>query len=101
MNPRETYLAKIGAHLDRDVPAGRDVPFPVNSVLAGRRANPAQPEIGLPPLAVYSPIYCQELPELFMDFVCSLTGKSPSTTGFGSEGALTKGRSTRCRLSST
>ena len=26
-----------------------------------------------------------------MDFVCSLTGKSPSTTGAGSEGALTKG----------
>jgi hypothetical protein len=26
-----------------------------------------------------------------MDFVCSLTGKSPSTIGFGSEGALTKG----------
>jgi hypothetical protein len=25
-----------------------------------------------------------------MDFICSLTGKSPSTTGFGSEGALTK-----------
>jgi hypothetical protein len=47
--------------------------------------------IGLPPLAVYNPIHYQELPELFMDFVCSLTGKSPSTTGFGSEGALTKG----------
>ncbi|MDX1982597.1 MAG: hypothetical protein SFV51_20160 [Bryobacteraceae bacterium] len=91
MNPRETYLAVIGAHLDREVPRGRDVPFPVNSVLAGRRANPAQPEIGLPPLAVYSPIHYQELPELFMDFICSLTGKSPSTTGFGSEGALTKG----------
>lgn len=91
MNPRETYLARIGAHLDRDVPAGEDVPFPVNSVLAGRRANPAQPEIGLPPLAVYGPIHYQELPELFMDFICSLTGKSPSTTGFGSEGALTKG----------
>jgi hypothetical protein len=30
------------------------------------------------------------LPELFMDFICSLTGKSPATTGFGSEGALTK-----------
>jgi hypothetical protein len=30
------------------------------------------------------------LPELFMDFLSSLTGKSPSTTGFGSEGALTK-----------
>ncbi len=26
-----------------------------------------------------------------MDFVASLTGKSPATTGFGSEGALTKG----------
>lgn len=25
-----------------------------------------------------------------MDFICSLTGKSPATTGFGSEGALTK-----------
>jgi phosphoenolpyruvate carboxykinase (diphosphate) len=91
MNPRETYLARVGAHLDREVPAGQDVPFPVNSVLAGRRANPAQPEIGLPPLAVYGPIHYQELPELFMDFICSLTGKSPSTTGFGSEGALTKG----------
>jgi len=31
------------------------------------------------------------LPELFMDFIASLTGKSPSTTGAGSEGALTKG----------
>ncbi len=91
MNPRETHLARIGAHLDREVPAGQEVPFPVNSVLAGRRANPAQPEIGLPPLAVYGPIHYQELPELFMDFICSLTGKSPSTTGFGSEGALTKG----------
>jgi hypothetical protein len=91
MNPRETYLAGIGAHLDREVPAGQEVPYPVNSVLAGRRANPAQPAIGLPPLAVYGPIHYQELPELFMDFICSLTGKSPSTTGFGSEGALTKG----------
>lgn len=91
VNPREVYLAEIGAHLDRNVPFGQPVPFPVNSVLAGRRANPPQPEIGLPPLAVYGPIHYQELPELFMDFICSITGKSPSTTGFGSEGALTKG----------
>jgi hypothetical protein len=91
MNPRETYLATIGAHLDRGVPACLEAPFPVNSVLAGRRANPGQPDIGLPPLAVYSPIHYQEAPELIMDFICSLTGKSPSTTGFGSEGALTKG----------
>ena len=62
-----------------------------NAVLAGRRNNPPEPDIRLPPLAVYNPIHYQELPELFMDFICSLTGKSPSTTGFGSEGALTKG----------
>ncbi|MGH7497341.1 MAG: hypothetical protein ACREL3_00645, partial [Gemmatimonadales bacterium] len=43
------------------------------------------------PLCVYGPIHYQELPELFMDYVCSLTGTSPSTTGAGSEGALTKG----------
>ncbi|HXK17685.1 MAG TPA: hypothetical protein VNG33_07775, partial [Polyangiaceae bacterium] len=46
---------------------------------------------GIRPLCVYGPIHYQELPELFMDYVCSLTGKSPSTTGAGSEGALTKG----------
>jgi hypothetical protein len=89
-NPRETYLAEIAARLEREIPAGRPVHFPVNSVLAGRRNSPPDPEIGLPPLAVYGPIHYQELPELFMEFVSSLTGKSPSTTGFGSEGALTK-----------
>jgi hypothetical protein len=60
----------------------------VDAVLTGRRNNP--PEPGIRALAVYNPIHYQELPELFMDFVCSLTGKSPSTTGAGSEGALTK-----------
>ena len=90
-SPREGYLAEICARLDRVIPAPNPVHFPVHSVLAGRRGNPAEPAAGLPPLAVYSPIHYQDLPELFMDFVCSLTGKSPSTTGFGSEGALTKG----------
>jgi hypothetical protein len=89
-NPRETYLAEIAARLEREIPADRPVHFPVNAVLAGRRNSPPDPEIGLPPLAVCSPIHYQELPELFMEFVSSLTGKSPSTTGFGSEGALTK-----------
>ena len=89
-NPRETYLAEIAARLEREIPAGHPVHFPVNAVLAGRRNSPPDPEIGLPPLAVYNPIHYQELPELFMEFVSSLTGKSPSTTGFGSEGALTK-----------
>jgi hypothetical protein len=63
----------------------------VSAVLVGRRNNPPDREAGIRSLAVYSPIHYQELPELFMDFVCSLTGKSPSTTGAGSEGALTKG----------
>jgi hypothetical protein len=91
VNKVETYLAEISARLDRQVPSDQPVYFPVGAVLAGRRGNPADPKNGVPPLAVYNPIHYQELPELFMDFVCSLTGKSPSTTGFGSEGALTKG----------
>jgi hypothetical protein len=91
VNPREAYLAEICARLDRGVSANEQVHFPVNSVLAGRRGNPADPKIDLPQLAVYNPIHFQELPEIFMDYICSITGKSPSTTGFGSEGALTKG----------
>ena len=44
-----------------------------------------------PPARVFNPIHYLELPELFMEFISSMTGKSPSTTGAGSEGALTKG----------
>lgn len=91
VNHRDAYVADIGTRLYREIPPEARVYHPVNAVLAGRRNNPPQPQIGLPPLAVYNPIHFQELPELFMDFACSLTGKSPSTTGFGSEGALTKG----------
>ena len=90
-NPRDSHLAEIGTRLAREIPTGAKVHFPVNAVLAGRRNNPPDAKAGIPPLAVYNPIHYQELPELFMDFICSLTGKSPSTTGFGSEGALTKG----------
>jgi hypothetical protein len=89
VNPVRRYIAEIGARLNRRVPLGTPVVEPVNAVLIGRRNNPPAP--GVRPLAVYNPIHYQELPELFMDFVCSLTGKSPSTTGAGSEGALTKG----------
>jgi hypothetical protein len=91
VSPRESYLTEIAARLEREIPAGRPVHFPVNAVLSGRRNNPPDPKTGQPPLAVYGPIHYQELPELFMEFVSSLTGKSPSTVGFGSEGALTKG----------
>ena len=62
---------------------------PVQAVLPGRRNNP--PEAQIRSLAVFNPIHYLELPELFMEFICSMTGKSPSTTGAGSEGALTKG----------
>jgi hypothetical protein len=89
-NPRDLHLAQIAARLARGIPSERPVHLPVNAVLAGRRNSPADAKAGLPPLAVHSPIHYQELPELFMDFICSLTGKSPATTGFGSEGALTK-----------
>jgi phosphoenolpyruvate carboxykinase (diphosphate) len=91
VNPRDSYLAEIAARLEREIPSARPVYQPVNAVLAGRRNSPADPKGGTPPLAVYGPVHYQELPELFMDFVASLTGKSPATTGFGSEGALTKG----------
>jgi hypothetical protein len=58
-------------------------------VVPGRRNNP--PEGSIKPLCVFNPIHYLELPELFMEFISSMTGKSPSTTGAGSEGALTKG----------
>ncbi len=91
INPRNMYLANMGARLFREIPLDREVPFPVNAVLAGRRNNPPDLEAKIRPLCVYNPLHYQELPELFMDFIASLTGKSPSTTGAGSEGALTKG----------
>ena len=87
--PRDRYVAEMGARLSRRLPLSAPVHFPVIAVMSGRRNNP--PEPGMRPLCVYGPIHYQELPELFMDYVCSLTGTSPSTTGAGSEGALTKG----------
>jgi len=90
-NPKMRYIAELSTRLARGLNADQTVYFPVNEVLTGRRNNPADLESGIRPLAIYNPIHYQELPELFMDFICSLTGKSPSTTGAGSEGALTKG----------
>lgn len=89
--PLERYAAEMGARLSRGLQEGQPVHFPVNAVIVGRRNNPPDRSNGIRGLAVYNPIHYQELPELFMDFIASLTGKSPSTTGFGSEGALTKG----------
>jgi hypothetical protein len=88
-HPCEAYLAEMGARLRRRLPMSQPLHTPVAAVLPGRRNNP--PEPGIRALAVFNPIHYFELPELFMEFVCSMTGKSPSTTGAGSEGALTKG----------
>lgn len=89
VNPRKYYLADVGARLCRKIPIGNDVPHPVSSVIAGRRNNPASE--GIRPLAVHNPLHYLELPEAFMEFIASMTGKSPSTTGAGLEGAMTKG----------
>lgn len=86
-----SYLGEIGVRLARNIKSEDPVVNVVNAVLPGRRNNPVDKKAGIRPLAVYNPIHYQETPELFMDFICSLTGKSPSTTGAGSEGALTKG----------
>ena len=91
VNPVMRYLSEVSTRLARSIDADQAVHFPVNAVLPGRRNNPRDSAAGIRPLAIYNPIHYQELPELFMDFICSLTGKSPSTTGAGSEGALTKG----------
>lgn len=91
INPFDRYVAFRGMQLYRGTPAGQSVPIPVGAILSGRRNNPPELKAGIRSLAVYNPIHYQELPELIMDYVCSLTGKSPSTTGAGSEGALTKG----------
>ncbi|MGK0189615.1 MAG: hypothetical protein ACI9R3_005432 [Verrucomicrobiales bacterium] len=89
-DPRPEYLGSVGMRLYRRVSANRPVLAPVNAVLPGRRNNPPNVKKGIRALAVYNPVHYQELPELFMDLTSSLTGKSPSTTGAGSEGALTK-----------
>ena len=89
VNPQSGHLAEMSARLRRRVPLDKPLLTPVNVVLPGRRNNP--PETGVRALACYNPIHYFELPELFMEFICSMTGKSPSTTGAGSEGALTKG----------
>ncbi|WP_430812533.1 MULTISPECIES: hypothetical protein [unclassified Carboxylicivirga] len=87
----DNYLGELGVRLYRKIKSDEPVIDVVNAVLPGRRNNPVDKVNKIRPLAVYNPIHYQELPELFMDFICSLTGKSPSTTGAGTEGALTKG----------
>jgi len=89
LTPAEVHLRTNALRLVRRVPEGQPLHVPVQILLPGRRANP--PEKSVPALCCYSPIHYLELPEFFADVITSMTGKSPSTTGAGSEGALTKG----------
>mmetsp|Transcript_411 Transcript_411/g.861 ORF Transcript_411/g.861 Transcript_411/m.861 type:complete len:1323 (-) Transcript_411:325-4293(-) len=92
-NVRQYYLSSQATRLARKLAPGAPVFTPVNAVLCGRRNNAANPTSHppQPALAVHSPFHYYELPELLMEFASSMTGKSPSTNGAGSEGALTKG----------
>jgi hypothetical protein len=89
VNAGATAVAELSARLARRLPSGTALLQPVDVVVAGRRNNP--PGGSAPPLCSYNPLHYMEVPELFMEFISSMTGKSPSTTGAGSEGALTKG----------
>lgn len=86
--PETSYVAEMGVRFKRKLKADEAVLYPVNALLPGRRNNP--PEGPIRSLAVFNPIHYLPLPEAFMEFTSSMTGKSPSTTGAGSEGALTK-----------
>lgn len=88
-NAKATAVADLASHLVRKLPAQSPLPLPVDVVAAGRRNNP--PDGAVPPLCAFNPLHFMELPELFAEFISSMTGKSPSTTGAGSEGAMTKG----------
>jgi hypothetical protein len=88
---RGVHLARMATRLFRKLAAEAPVYTPVDALVPGRRNNPPEPQSNIRSLAVFNPIHHLELPELFAEFISSMTGKSPSTTGAGSEGALTKG----------
>ena len=88
-NPNATAAADVASRLYHRVSMTEPFALPVDVVAAGRRNNIR--EGGFPALCCYNPLHYMELPELFMEFISSMTGKSPSTTGAGSEGAMTKG----------
>jgi len=89
VNAEETYVADISMRLFHRVGRNEPLAIPVDLIMLGRRISVPKP--GLPNLCCYNPLHYQDLPELFMDLICCISGTSPSTTGAGSEGALTKG----------
>jgi hypothetical protein len=91
VDARGAHLARMATRLFRRLPAEAPLYTPVDALVPGRRNNPPEAQSRIRSLAVFNPIHFLELPELFAEFISSMTGKSPSTTGAGSEGALTKG----------
>ena len=91
VDARGVHLAQMATRLHRRLAADAPVLTPVNAFVPGRRNNPPDAMAQIRALAVFNPVHYLELPELFMEYISSMTGKSPSTTGAGSEGALTKG----------
>ena len=75
VDPFAAHVAAMGMRLRRRIPADGPVATAVGAVLMGRRNNPPDAAQGIRPLAVYNPLHYQELPEAFMDFIASLTGK--------------------------
>ncbi|NLE97895.1 MAG: hypothetical protein GX596_07895, partial [Propionibacterium sp.] len=88
-NARATRLADLAERMALSLTADAPYRHSVDVVAAGRRNNPAEENV--PALCSYAPLHYMELPELMMEFISSMTGKSPSTTGAGPEGAMTKG----------
>ncbi|MDR2420233.1 MAG: hypothetical protein LBD40_02915 [Puniceicoccales bacterium] len=85
---RKAYLLRTSTCLARQLSEDQAIHYSVQAVISGRRNNP--PEENIAPLSVHNPLHYLELPELFMEYASNMTGKSPSTTGSGLEGVMTK-----------
>jgi hypothetical protein len=88
IHPRKAYLLHQSTRLARQLSEDQPVHHAIHAVISGRRNNPPMENIA--PLSVHNPLHYLELPELFMEYASNATGKSPSTTGSGLEGAMTK-----------
>ena len=100
IQPQAVYLEEVATRLHRKLAMDKPLHRVVRAVVPGRRNNPADKNAGIRPLAVYNPIHYMDLPELFMEYICSMTGKSPSTTGAGSKEPSPKALSMPCHPSS-
>ncbi|MCB0320024.1 MAG: hypothetical protein KDD60_03805, partial [Bdellovibrionales bacterium] len=86
----EAQLASRALHLHRNVPFERPVYEGVEVVIPANRFDKEDKEHNFPPLAVNGAVHAVDLPELLAQIAASLTVKSRSTSGPGSEGAGTK-----------